>query len=199
MSNEYHTPKFNTCVGPSMFPTLRSGDSYVLKKYDSILNLKAGDVIVYAHPYEAMDVVHRIIKIKGEKIITRGDNNNKVDEYIISYKNVKGYVETVYRNDKQIRLARGKLGLIRHKLMLIRKYLRPVVAKPIISLTDKIAFSRILFFMHGFFDVKVIIIERGNDIHEILKYKNKAIGKRKNKEPWKIRFPYKMFIDTDKL
>ena len=146
-----------------------------------------------------MDVVHRIIKISGNKIYTRGDNNNKADGYAVNFEEVKGYVESVFRGDRQIQVSRGQSGMIRHKIMLIRKYLRPIFVKPVILITDKIALSRSFFFLHDLFKVKVIVIKRNDEIQEILKYKEKAIGKRMNNDPWKIRFPYRMFIDPEKL
>lgn len=68
----------------SMDPTLSVNDLVIVKEAD---NYKVGDIVVYQD--ENMPVIHRIISIDGEKVITQGDNNNKPDDPI-SIENIKG-------------------------------------------------------------------------------------------------------------
>lgn len=58
----------------SMEPTLSTGDLIVVKEVDSYA---VDDVVVYQDGHSL--VVHRIIEIDGENIITQGDANNTPD------------------------------------------------------------------------------------------------------------------------
>ena len=80
----------------SMKNYLSKGDVVILKKLDSKerKKLKEGDVIVFK--YEKKLIAHRINKIvkrdERDFYITKGDNNEKVDEGAVDGKNVLGIV-----------------------------------------------------------------------------------------------------------
>ncbi len=68
----------------SMEPTLQVDDLVVIRETDTV---QVGDIIVY----QSRDslVIHRVIEIDGESIITQGDANNAPDE-AIALSDVKG-------------------------------------------------------------------------------------------------------------
>lgn len=70
----------------SMEPELSMGDLIVVLEADSF---EAGDVIVFQSGRTA--VVHRIISIEGEELVTKGDANNASDDPI-KLSQVKGKV-----------------------------------------------------------------------------------------------------------
>ena len=80
----------------SMKNYLSKGDVVILKKLDSKerKKLKEGDVIVFK--YEKKLIAHRINKIvkrdERDFYVTKGDNNEKVDEGAVDGKNVLGIV-----------------------------------------------------------------------------------------------------------
>ena len=59
--------------------------------YDS---LQVGDIIVYDRPYDHLQVIHRIIAILDEGIITRGDANLVDDGILLTREDIYG----VYQN-----------------------------------------------------------------------------------------------------
>ena len=59
----------------SMEPALSVGDLLILREQESYA---CGDIVVYQSG--SMPVVHRIVEISGETVITRGDANNANDE-----------------------------------------------------------------------------------------------------------------------
>jgi len=59
----------------SMEPALSVGDLLILRVQE---NYESGDIVVYQSG--SMPVVHRIVEISGETVITRGDANNANDE-----------------------------------------------------------------------------------------------------------------------
>lgn len=70
----------------SMEPSLKVNDLLIVHEAD---NYKKGDVVVYQRGYEL--IVHRIISIDEDKIITQGDANNTADEPI-TQNDIKGRV-----------------------------------------------------------------------------------------------------------
>ena len=69
-----------TISSGSMWPALKEGDVVLLKGADSIDDVKVGDIIAFRH----VDgfAIHRIARIEGEQITTRGDANTREDEPI---------------------------------------------------------------------------------------------------------------------
>lgn len=72
----------------SMEPELSVGDLIIVVKAD---DYAVGDVIVFQSGQSA--VVHRIVSIDGEDVVTQGDANNAADEPI-NVKSIKGRVKT---------------------------------------------------------------------------------------------------------
>ena len=74
----------------SMEPTLNINDFVVVKKPK---NIKVDDIISYRD--NNSEVIHRVIDIKDDIIITKGDSNNKIDNPI-SFNKVTGiYVRKI--------------------------------------------------------------------------------------------------------
>lgn len=196
-----YVPKYNICVGPSMYPTLRSIDNIITEKYKKRNEIRIGDVIVYPHPDKTFDVVHRIVEIKDDGVITRGDNNNKIDPYVVKFEDIKGKIIAITRGKKSIAIAGGGPGYIIHRIMLIRKYTVFCFKFPISKLSAIITDSGIFNFLDPLFKVKIVYVRGKNGgSKEILKFRNRAIGKRcEQNNEWFIKFPYKFFIKKERL
>ncbi len=62
--------------------------------------LKVGDIVTYRHPGHAMPVVHRILEKQGDHFLTKGDNNDRVDEVLITRENYQARVfGIIYANE----------------------------------------------------------------------------------------------------
>ena len=199
---EKYKSVFSTCSGPSMYPTLRNGDGLVLEKFKSFDEIIVGDIITYPHPDPAksFDVVHRIIKIEEEGVITRGDNNNKVDPYLVRFEDIKGKVNAVKRNNKVVNLKNGSLGYLVHRIMLFRKLLAPIL-KPLRWFSAVIEESKVFNFLNSLIQIEKIEVKKKGIKEVLLIYNGKVVGK-KNVEKgnrWDIKFPYKYFIDKRKI
>ncbi len=77
--------KYVNIFGFSIFKVMTGSMEPTIKKEDIILakitkDVKENDIIVFEK--ENGIITHRIIKIDGNSIITKGDNNNSVDEPI---------------------------------------------------------------------------------------------------------------------
>jgi signal peptidase len=82
--------KFLTVIGKSMEPTITQNDVIVVSPSD----YKVGDVIAYRHEVEGKQYLfaHRVIKIHGDTIETKGDALEKPDEYVVKKSDVVGKV-----------------------------------------------------------------------------------------------------------
>lgn len=192
--------KYSTCIGPSMYPTLRPGDGIELYTYREISEICVGDIIIYPHPERPTDVVHRIIELKDDGVITRGDNNNKIDPYTVGYGDIRGKVVAAKRKNRLIPMQGGAEGIRTHKLMLARQYAFRYVLKPMRFITGKIDESKLLNIFHPLLKMKVVRIRRHGQAQSILMVGDKVVGKQSaDSEEWQIRFPYKFFIRRKRL
>ncbi len=73
-----------TVLSGSMEPTLSEGDLVIIKETDTI---NKNDIIVFQEGNTL--IIHRVIDIDGDKIITQGDSNNVADAPIMM-EDVKG-------------------------------------------------------------------------------------------------------------
>lgn len=79
---------FVVVVSDSMVPEFKRGD--VILTQSISLEPNPGDIISFTAMNRNLDVTHRIIQVKGGRIITKGDNNPWNDRY-------KTYQENVLR------------------------------------------------------------------------------------------------------
>jgi signal peptidase len=65
----------------SMLPTLEPGDLVVVQPV-SVSNIRVGDIIIYDPPCSAtgFTVIHRVVQIQSNGLITKGDNNPGTDQ-----------------------------------------------------------------------------------------------------------------------
>ncbi len=81
----------------SMYPAIKAGDSIIFKdvSYDEVL---VGDIIVYKSSEgetKGLYIVHRVIEIRADGIIVKGDNNPIADDEIVTESKLIGkYVRT---------------------------------------------------------------------------------------------------------
>jgi len=90
-------------IGESMKPLFKTGDLVLLKDCDKP---KVGDVIVFLKQDSKEKIIHRVIKISKDSIITKGDNNSLKDKETINIKDVIGKVLCIKRDNKLIRIKR---------------------------------------------------------------------------------------------
>ena len=89
----------------SMWPALKKGDLIFVKKVDS-KEVKIGDIVVYKN--QNGFTIHRVIEIKEDSIITKGDANN-ISDAPVEFKDIVGKTFD-YKIGKPLRLP--KMGYI---------------------------------------------------------------------------------------
>ncbi|MGN1103484.1 MAG: S24/S26 family peptidase [Candidatus Coproplasma sp.] len=97
--NGYHITKV---TGVSMLPLLRQGKDTVM----IVKGLpKKGDVALYEGVDGRVCILHRVLKIKGEIYVMRGDNC--VAKEFVPKDKILGVLERIWRNGKEIEVGRS--------------------------------------------------------------------------------------------
>ncbi|MFH1866569.1 MAG: signal peptidase I [Patescibacteria group bacterium] len=112
----YFTPKFLSYALNTQYPlaAITSGSMWpALKQYDLIFiqgidarQVKIGDIVVYTNQKKAF-TIHRVIELREDTIVTKGDANNVADK-AISYEDIVGRLYRLGNWDVRI----PKLGYI---------------------------------------------------------------------------------------
>lgn len=76
----------------SMWPSLKKGDLVVIKGITNKNEINLNDIIVYKNPKGF--TIHRVIELRGDTLITKGDANN-VSDAPIAYDEVIGKALTI--------------------------------------------------------------------------------------------------------
>jgi signal peptidase I len=188
------------CLGPSMYPTLRPGDTLHVQPYAE-RPIRSGDVVAFIAPISNLLVVHRIVRVDRSGMITRGDNNLFVDEDVIRPEDIIGKVAAAERDGRKFRIVGAFLGLsvftairlwaaTRSRIVnllgvLMRRPFPQALVRRIISLGGPLT---------------VIRYSTGEKVEFHLVQGRKIIGKNSGPEGgWKIRFPYRLCMDHGML
>lgn len=194
-------PNFFDMRGTSMLPTLHAGEGVKIDPEIDKNKLQAGDIIVFKDPRgNDKNIIHRIIKIRGDGYLTSGDNNRQPDDYIVGCDNILGKALTLRKGSREIPLSGGLKGMIIHRLLKIRKFCYIHFTKIPSRVSSVIDKSGCLNIFHRFVQIDIVTIKKGDETYEVILHKNKMVGKKHGTAgEWIIRFPYKYFIDRNKL
>jgi hypothetical protein len=73
--NRYHL----FVVGTSMTPQIKEGEIACMEKYDGVSALRVGMIVQVYYSEKLPSVLHRIVAIDRNRILTAGDNNHYYD------------------------------------------------------------------------------------------------------------------------
>ena len=102
-------PTYVAYTGSSMIPIFKPGDLLQVLPYAG-RQVRRGDVIFYSCPSESCKVVHRVADIDTHGIRTRGDNNALTDPWVVTTRQVIGYVVHAQRGRRWRRISGGYVG-----------------------------------------------------------------------------------------
>jgi hypothetical protein len=182
--------------GTSMNPTLCELDVLEIESYGNQA-VRVGDVIFFVPPGWSRPAVHRVVRVTSEGIRTRGDNNNRMDTWVLRPENVIGQV---------VRAARGKrrrpiYGGIAGRLWAFGVRVFKVLLKfpsLVYHLLARSGLFRYLLPLHKRMRVISINQTSGRELQLLLG--RWLVGRRKpGMEQWWIRRPFRLFIDEASL
>ena len=99
--------------GKSMRGTFIPGDSLTVSSV-SLNQVRRGDIIIYCKPSkqdDAEEIVHRVLALAPDGLVTCGDNNPFNDAGLVTDENLIGVVTYLERNNRVIKVHGGWWGL----------------------------------------------------------------------------------------
>jgi hypothetical protein len=122
--------------GSSMRGTFRVGDCLEMEPA-AIGDIRRGDIVIYhgsnPDPKAPIELVHRIISMKPEGLVARGDSNLHPDTALVTRDNLAGRVRYRVRCGKRDEVKGGFRGLMQarilHNLIRPRTWLRFLAGK----------------------------------------------------------------------
>jgi len=190
---------FAVYVGTSMNPTLLEPEIIEVMPYGN-KSFCVGDVVFFQPPDSKQAVVHRIIRMIHGGISTIGDNNTRIDPYLLEPKHIKGQVISALRGQKRRKIAGALKGRMTRLFVRCRRILDRGVSPllhPVYRTISQIGL--ISWVLPASFRPRVVAFHsRGKDQFQIL-LGQRVIGRFDNqKNQWLIQRPYKLFLD-DKI
>lgn len=191
-------------IGPSMNPTLVVGDGLKVLPYDG-RKICPGDVVVFLHPHQNYNVVHRVVRVDGVRIWTRGDNNNEDDPWVLQPEQVLGRVVSVAAGQETRSLDGGvhgqAQGVVIRQWNRTRKWMRVWIARvlhPVYrSMADSGVFRRC--FGKGL-QLRVVSYVRPKGVELALFLGDRHVGTLDAvTQQWKIRAPWRLVVDEASL
>jgi signal peptidase I len=105
--------------GSSMKGTFKPGDCLIVGSVE-ISEICLGDILVFKSQNqkgEEAELVHRLIDIKPDGLVTRGDNNYCNDAGLVTAENIIGRVIHFERSGEKRKVRNGYIGLWRGQLL----------------------------------------------------------------------------------
>jgi signal peptidase I len=105
--------------GISMAPLFKPGDMLCVES-SLFIDIRLGDIIVFyvkTGNNESLSVVHRVISISENGLITKGDNNAMVDASVVTINNFAGLVTSFERQGRLYPIKGGLRGLLQARVI----------------------------------------------------------------------------------
>lgn len=186
------------CSGSSMKPTLKPGDLIEIASADPV---RPGDVIVFLPPATEDRVVHRVIRVDGFGIRTRGDNSLEADPWVLREQNILGQVARVHGSAGTPRcVVGGRLGLVYGTaLRSVHGVKRKLTSwlRPLYHLLSRWGFPG--RFLHPVLCPWILSTAAGKGCELQLFIGKRMIGRLRSGGPWEIRPPYRLCVDVSRL
>jgi signal peptidase len=187
-------------IGPSMNPTLKSGDRLQVIPYNG-QKIRRGDVVVLTPPGGGSKIIHRVVSVDSQGIKTRGDNNNKCDPWVLSSDHIVGCVVSLRRGNRQLRVFGGLLG---HLFAMAIRAINIIdlnltsLLRPFYQRLAKAGFFR--RWLPSWMKTRAISLRHPAGTELQLLMGRRVIGRwLPGKTRWHIRRPFRLFVNEETL
>jgi len=187
-------------TGNSMFPTLKTGDTFRMIPYKD-RDIRVGDVVVFNSPYGKTPIVHRVVTVSQEGVKTKGDNKLAIDDFILQPNEIIGRVVAAQRGKKGVKIFDGFPGRIYASTLEAGKRIDIVLStilRPAYRWFAQTGIFRKLF--SSWIHTRVSCFKCGDGMEMQLHLGRRIIGRRfPGQDQWYIQRPFKLFIDESIL
>ncbi len=185
-----------TYIGPSMLPTFKPGDLMDVIPYETS-RMRVGDVVVFVPVGWEHNIVHRVVSIAPEGIRTKGDNNNKVDSFVLSAGDIIGRVVSIRRGNRQSSIRGGARGRIAAQMLRARKRADLAISRACQPVYRRLARTGIFRkTLSRWIKTHVICFRRRDGIEMQLFMGRRIIGRCcPGRTDWHIRRPFRLFVN----
>jgi signal peptidase len=184
--------------GNSMYPTFKEPDYLDIVPYGT-KKPRRGDVICFQSPNKGINVVHRVMKIKPQGVITRGDNNPMDDPGLLPFSEVTGRVTALKGKEKSRRVRGGNLGMLDY--FYARGYRKTRIMAGLIYR---------VFLPAQFFTGKLHRLAPKENRFQIVFFGKQPLGQLKIlmngksvghycRGRWHIAYPWRLWVDPDQI
>ena len=182
--------------GTSMNPTLCELDVLEIAPYGT-QPVRVGDVILFVPPDWNRPAVHRVVRLTPDGIRTRGDNNNRMDTWVLPPENVIGQVVRAARGKRERPIYGGGIG----RLWAVGVKIFKVLVKFPSLFYHLIARSGLLRYLLPLHKrMRIITINRpaGEELQLLLG--RWLVGRyTPGMQHWWIQRPFRLFVDENSL
>ena len=182
--------------GTSMNPTLCESDLLEIEAYGE-RPIRLGDVIFFIPPDGDKPAVHRVASVTTEGVRTKGDNNTRIDPWIIHPEDVIGRVVRAARGKKRWPIYGGRVG----QLWSVGIRGLKIVAKGLSFCYHRLARSELLRRCVPLQKrMRIISINQSAGKELQLLLGRWLVGRcRPGMDQWWIRRPFRLFVDENTL
>jgi signal peptidase I len=183
--------------GVSMNPLLRGGDTMLLTPYGS-QEIHSGDVVVFPHPVKG-HVVHRVVAVSAEGVLTKGDSNPNVDDRLLAPDEIVGRVTAIQRQGHILPVSRDVPASL--YILKARQWFDRVIFPLLQPVYQRLARSGLFQGrLAAWLKPQLFYFSHAGGPEWQLWLGNLLIGRKKpHQANWTIRRPFGLFIDETTL
>ncbi len=163
--------------------------------------VRAGDVIFFVPPTADQPVVHRVVRVTLSGITTRGDNSTREDPYQLRPEDILGRVVAVLCGRDRRAVAGGLKGRGTSLWLLWSRITRERAAsllRPVYHALSRWGGAAQL--VPRRLRARVVVFRSQGEDRFQLQMGRRVIGRYDNqKECWRIRRPFRLFVDVRRL
>ena len=185
-----------------MKPALREPDLLCIEPCQGG-RIRRGDVVVFQEPGSDIKVVHRVVSIGADGILTRGDAHRNNDPYLLKPGDLIGRVKRVRRGGRQRRMYGGFIGQL-HALagrIGVGQAIDKSVSNLLHPTYHRISHSGILRrLLSDRLTPRVFCFKRPGGAELQLLFGRFVAGRRPaGRGQWRIRRPFRLLVDETSL
>jgi len=184
--------------GNSMYPTLAEPGYIDVQPYGNE-KPRRGDVVHFCSPGTGTMVVHRVMKVRPNGLITQGDNNPQDDQEVIPLSAVDGKVIAVKDAKGSRRLRGGRVGMMDYAYARLHRMLK----------NNSGRIYRLLFPAHALTGCLHRLAPKSANLKFVF-FGNPVTGQLKimsedicvgyyDQRLWHINYPWRLWIDPVKI